>query len=271
MPELPEVETVRRGLKSGLQGRRVLLVQVRQPELRWTIPKNINDRIAGQKILSIRRRGKYLLIDSSKGSLLVHLGMSGSFRIVDVTILPTAHEHYDLVLDNGCIVRYRDPRRFGALLWAGRHAETHPLLSRIGPEPFSPEFSGGYLYEISRNRHCSVKTLLMNSQIVAGIGNIYASEILFRSKINPSRPANRISKVRYAALVDNAQKVLQEAISSGGTTLKDFTATEGGKGYFSTHLNVYGKAGKPCPRCQSLIVRRILAQRSSYYCPSCQH
>lgn len=270
MPELPEVETVRRGLKSALKGQRISKVQVRQPQLRWPIPKHLSDQVGGQKILTIRRRGKYLLVDTRPGSLLIHLGMSGSLRLVEAGTTPMVHEHYDLELASGLIVRYRDPRRFGALLWAGRRAEIHPLLSSIGPEPFSSGFSSEYLYRISRNRHCSIKSLLMNSQVVAGIGNIYASEILFHCRISPARSARHISKVRYAALVESTKEVLGDAIRCGGTTLKDYTDAKGSQGYFRTHLNVYGKAGNPCPRCQSILVRKVLAQRSSYYCPACQ-
>ncbi len=271
MPELPEVETTRRALLATLQGRRILRLVVREPRLRQPIPARLSRQLAGTRIETLERRAKYLLLRTAAGSALIHLGMSGSLRIADPASPPAPHDHYDLILDNGCCVRYRDPRRFGLLLWAGRHPERHPLLRSIGPEPFSDRFTGEYLHTISRTRSASVKSLLMNAHVVAGIGNIYANEALYRAAIHPHRPARRIGHARYTVLAAAVRAVLAEAIEAGGTTLRDFHFGAGNTGYFRIQLDVYDHAGDPCPRCKTPLRRLVIAQRASYFCPRCQH
>ncbi len=271
MPELPEVETTRRALIATLQGRRIRCLVVREPRLRQPIPARLSQQLAGTRIETLERRAKYLLLRTAAGSALIHLGMSGSLRIADPASPPAPHDHYDLILDNGCCVRYRDPRRFGLLLWAGRHPERHPLLRSIGPEPFSDRFTGAYLYTISRARRASVKSLLMNAHVVAGIGNIYANEALYRAAIHPHRPARRIGLARYTVLAATVRAVLAEAIEAGGTTLRDFHSGTGTAGYFRIRLDVYDHAGDPCPRCKTPLRRLVIAQRASYFCPCCQH
>jgi formamidopyrimidine-DNA glycosylase len=226
--------------------------------------------LAGARIFGISRRAKYLILATERGHALVHLGMSGSLRIVKADVAPTAHEHYDLALEGGRILRYRDPRRFGLLLWAGNHPEKHPLLAHLGPEPFGEEFTGEYLYRTSRGRRAPVKAFLMDSRIVAGVGNIYANEALFRAGIHPRRAAGRIGPARYTVLADAVSDVLAESIEAGGTTLRDFVAAEGNPGYFRIRLAVYDHAGKPCPRCATPIRRQVIAQRATYFCPRCQ-
>lgn len=270
MPELPEVETTRRGLEPHLTGQRIRLLDVREQRLRRPVPPDLARRLAGATIHSLDRRGKYLLLRTDRGAALAHLGMSGSLRIVDRALPPGKHEHYDLVLDNGSVARYLDPRRFGLLLWAGRQPERHPLIARLGPEPLGAGFGGDYLYRASRDRRVTVKNFLMNPRIVVGVGNIYAGEALFRAGIHPRRPAGRIGAKRYAWLARAVRDVLAEAIKQGGTTLRDFVAAEGNPGYFRVRLAVYDHANEPCPRCGAPIRREIIGQRSSYYCPRCQ-
>ncbi|MGH8128921.1 MAG: bifunctional DNA-formamidopyrimidine glycosylase/DNA-(apurinic or apyrimidinic site) lyase [Gammaproteobacteria bacterium] len=271
MPELPEVETTRRALAGTLEGRRIHRLVVREPRLRQPIPTRLPQRLAGARIEVLERRAKYLLMRTEVGSALIHLGMSGSLRITDPAIAPEPHDHYDLILDDGLCVRYRDPRRFGLLLWAGAHPEAHRLLRDIGPEPFAEDFAGEYLYAISRARSGPVKSLLMDSHVVAGVGNIYASEALYRARIHPRRPARRVGLARYTALAVAVRGVLIEAIEAGGTTLRDFYSGTGTAGYFRIQLNVYDREGEPCARCGTPIRRLVIAQRASYFCPRCQH
>ncbi|MGH8162264.1 MAG: bifunctional DNA-formamidopyrimidine glycosylase/DNA-(apurinic or apyrimidinic site) lyase [Gammaproteobacteria bacterium] len=270
MPELPEVETTRRGVEPFLRGRRIAALVVRERRLRQPNPRGLEARLAGADILGISRRAKYLLLATERGYALIHLGMSGSLRIADAGLAPTRHEHYDLRLDNDRVLRYRDPRRFGLLLWAGARPERHPLLARLGPEPLGLDFDGAYLYGASRSRRAPVKAFLMDSHIVAGVGNIYANEALWRAGIHPRRAAGRIGLARYTLLAEAVRAVLTSAIAEGGTTLRDFVAAEGSPGYFRIHLTVYDRAGEPCPRCGTPIRREVIAQRATYFCPRCQ-
>ncbi|MGH8225815.1 MAG: bifunctional DNA-formamidopyrimidine glycosylase/DNA-(apurinic or apyrimidinic site) lyase [Gammaproteobacteria bacterium] len=270
MPELPEVETARRGLAPHLVGRRIAALLVRERRLRQAVPRGLEAKLAQAEIIGLDRRAKYLLLHTERGSVLAHLGMSGSLRIVDAELPAGPHEHYDLVLANGRAVRYRDPRRFGLLLWGGARPERHPLLARLGPEPLGSDFDGTCLYRASHGRRAPVKAFLMDSTVVAGVGNIYASEALYRAGIHPRRAAGRISAVRYALLAEAVRTVLAEAIAAGGTTLRDFVAAEGNPGYFRVRLAVYDREGESCPRCAAPIRRVVIAQRSSYYCPRCQ-
>jgi len=269
MPELPEVETTLRGIEPTLSGRRIDAVTVRNPALRWPVPAEIA-RAEGQRVLACRRRAKYLLVELESGGLLMHLGMSGSLRVCDAGDAPRTHDHFDLVLDSGRCVRFNDPRRFGALLWWEADPDDHALLRELGPEPLSDAFSGAHLWRLSRGRRGAVKTFIMDGRVVVGVGNIYASEALYMAGIHPSRPAGRISAARYDALAAAIRDVLGRAIRHGGTTLRDFVNSEGNPGYFAQELLVYERAGNPCFQCGAPIRRRVIGQRSSYYCVHCQ-
>ncbi|MHB1566368.1 MAG: bifunctional DNA-formamidopyrimidine glycosylase/DNA-(apurinic or apyrimidinic site) lyase [Acidiferrobacter sp.] len=269
MPELPEVETTRRGLLPVVTGRRIERLWVRDYRLRWPIDPGLPARLAGLTILTIDRRAKYLLLRLSQGSLIVHLGMSGSLRIVTTATAPGPWDPYDLILADGIILRLRDPRRFGALLWTLTPAH-HPLLAAIGPEPLASAFDGQYLYARSRGRRVAIRDFLLNSHIVAGIGNIYAHEALFAAGIHPTRAAGGISRGRYERLAQALIAVLKQAIAVGGTTLRDFAASDGRPGYFQQQLHVYGRGGKPCHQCQRPIRRQTVSGRGSYFCPHCQ-
>lgn len=270
MPELPEVETTRQGIRPLLVSHRISRVVVRQRQLRWPVPKQIDRTLPGQTIRAVDRRGKYLLLKTQKGTVILHLGMSGSVRIVDQNTVPTVHDHVDIVLDNGQCLRLRDPRRFGALLWTTADPETHWLLSGLGPEPLGPSFSGAYLYQRAAGRRIAVKSFIMDSRIVVGVGNIYANEALFLAGIHPQRAAGRISKARYEKLAAAIREVLRASIEMGGTTLRNFSNGDGQPGYFKQSLRVYGRAGEPCITCGHKLVERRIGQRSSFYCPACQ-
>lgn len=270
MPELPEVETTRRGIEKVLLNAQVKQLIVRDCRLRWPVPEGLEQKVAGQNILSVGRRAKYLLIELESGYLLWHLGMSGSIRIVEEHSPLKKHDHIDLVLEGGKAIRFNDPRRFGSLLWAGKDVLHHPLLASLGPEPLDGNFNGAYLYQKSRGRKVAVKNFIMDQKIVVGVGNIYASEALFASGILPARQAARVSKVRYKALVEQIKRILDEAIKQGGTTLNDFQQADGKPGYFKQELLVYGRAGDACAVCGEKIVKKNIGQRSSYYCPTCQ-
>ncbi|RMF98789.1 MAG: bifunctional DNA-formamidopyrimidine glycosylase/DNA-(apurinic or apyrimidinic site) lyase [Gammaproteobacteria bacterium] len=270
MPELPEVETTRRGIAPAIVGRRIHSLVLRSRRLRWPIPRRLPGRLAGARIQALRRRAKYLLLVTDRGTALIHLGMTGSIRLIFEDQAPKKHEHFDIVVENGPILRFHDPRRFGSLLWAGARPERHPLLSGLGPEPLGEDFHGDYLYAVSRGRRVSIKPFLMNSRIVVGIGNIYASEALFRAGIHPRRPAGRISLQRMRRLADAVRAVLNESLRSGGTTLRDFYAGDGRPGYFAQRLRVYERAEAPCPACATPIRQEVIGQRSSYFCPRCQ-
>jgi formamidopyrimidine-DNA glycosylase len=277
MPELPEVETTRRGIEPHLKNRIITDIIIRQPKLRWAIPAHIASTYPGQKIIEVNRRGKYLLIETqnkstSTSTLMFHLGMSGSLRILEQTVLPGKHDHVDILLDNNQLLRFHDPRRFGSLLEcpAGQ-PYTHPLLAKLGPEPLSEDFSADYLYQRSRNRSLSIKSFIMDSQVVVGLGNIYANETLFEAGIRPTRAAGKISRKRYANLVVEAKIMIENAILQGGTTLRDFVSATGTPGYFQQQLKVYGRENQPCVGCQTSIHKIKQNQRSSWYCPQCQH
>ena len=270
MPELPEVETTRRGLEPLVLGRTIERLEVREPRLRWPIAPDLGDRLAGRRIVRVSRRAKYLLFVTDAGTLLVHLGMSGSLRFhAKNAPPPDKHDHVDIVFSDGARLRYRDPRRFGTMQFAEDPAR-HPLLAGLGPEPLSDDFDADYLAKVSRGRQAAIKQHLMNAQIVAGLGNIYANEALYRAGIHPARPAGKIRRSRLAALVDAIRDVLRDAIEAGGTTLRDFADGNGRPGYFQLDLDVYGRAGEPCRRCGAPIRVAVIGQRSTYYCGRCQ-
>ena len=270
MPELPEVETVRRGITPYVVSQDIADVIIRQRRLRWPVPAGLGKRLRGQTVLSLRRRAKYLLFETQSGTLILHLGMSGSLRIVDRNVAAGKHDHFDLILANGCCLRLTDPRRFGSLHWTTRAADQHWLLRDLGPEPFDDRFDGAYLYACAQRRRLAVKNFIMDSRIVAGLGNIYASESLFAAGIHPARRAGRIALRRYETLADAVRTVLQSAIGAGGTTLRDFVDSSGRPGYFMQALNVYGRSGEACPQCKTPIYKKVIGQRASFYCPRCQ-
>ena len=269
MPELPEVETTRLGIAPHLLGRRIAKLVIRQPKLRWPIPQPLIACMPGQRIESIERRAKYLLVHTVAGSALLHLGMSGSLRVLDSGTPADKHDHYDWLLDSGRILRFTDPRRFGSLLWQPL-GSMHALLAHLGPEPLSDDFDGDYLWRLSRGRAASVKTFIMDQAIVVGVGNIYAAEALFAAGIHPRRKAGSVSRARYALLAEAIQRILKVAIKRGGTTLRDFISPDGVPGYFEQELTVYGRTDQPCRNCATAIRVITLGQRSTFYCPSCQ-
>lgn len=270
MPELPEVETTRRGIAPHLEGRRVRELVVREPRLRWPVDPTLADHLRGALLGPVERRAKYLLLPAGDaGTLILHLGMSGSLRVVPADTLPERHDHLDLVLDDGQALRLRDPRRFGAALWQPA-GTTHPRLAELGPEPLGPDFHGDYLYRASRGRRAAVKAFIMDNKVVVGVGNIYATEALFRAGIDPRRAAGRIGRKRYRQLADAIRAVLAEAIEAGGTTLRDFTHSDGAPGYFRIQLAAYGRAGEPCPACGRTLVTSQVGQRATVRCPACQ-
>jgi formamidopyrimidine-DNA glycosylase len=270
MPELPEVETTLRGIAPHLQGRRIDRLLVRERRLRYPIPADIEGQVQGQRITELRRRGKYLLLDLERGTILVHLGMSGSLRVLSSDLPPGKHDHLDLRLDGGDCLRLRDPRRFGVFLWTPDNPERHRLLAHLGPEPLGASFRGDYLYELSHRRRSAVKSFIMDANVVVGVGNIYANESLYRAGIHPERCCNRIGRGRYRRLAEQIRRVLASAIEQGGTTLRDFVQEDGSPGYFALSLKVYGREGEPCPGCGAPIHQRRIGQRSSFYCPKCQ-
>ncbi|HET7588026.1 MAG TPA: bifunctional DNA-formamidopyrimidine glycosylase/DNA-(apurinic or apyrimidinic site) lyase [Gammaproteobacteria bacterium] len=270
MPELPEVETARRGIAPHLEGHVIESAAIRQPRLRWPVPRDLDRTLRGATINTVARRGKYLLIETTAGTLIVHLGMSGSLRVLAAATAAGPHDHVDIVLDDNHCLRLKDPRRFGAVLFTRDDPLQHPLLRHLGPEPLTDEFDGGYLYSQARGRRVAVKNLLMNSRIVAGVGNIYANEALFLAAIHPLRAAGRIARPRCDLLAAAVKDVLNAAIAAGGTTLRDFTRDDGSPGYFRIELKVYDRAGEPCPRCGAPIKRVVSGQRATYYCPRCQ-
>lgn len=269
MPELPEVETTRRGLAPHVEGRRVVGVVLRRPDLRWPIPYDIVETLPGRRIDAVRRRAKYLLLDTTAGSALLHLGMSGSLRVLPADTPLRAHDHVDIALDSGQVLRFNDPRRFGCLLWQPA-GETHALLRGLGPEPLSDAFDGDYLFARSRKRAAPVKTFLMDQKVVVGVGNIYAAEALFAAGISPLREAGKVSRERYGALADAAKAILGHAITRGGTTLRDFISPDGAPGYFEQELSAYGRGGEPCPRCGRPLKQATIGQRASVWCGHCQ-
>ena len=271
MPELPEVETTRRALRTLVSGRQIQEVVVRNPRLRWPVSPELVQVLPGQVVRDLRRRAKYLLFDTSPGSLLIHLGMSGSLRVIDAGVPPEKHDHLDIVFQGARVLRMRDPRRFGAALWLP-DAWQHPLLSGLGPEPLAgdAESLAQHLHRNSRGRKLAVKNFLMDSRVVVGVGNIYASESLFLAGVNPLTAAGRIGLGRWRKISDAIRLVLDRAIAAGGTTLRDFRQSDGNPGYFAQQLEIYGRAGRACNRCGELIKSVRIGQRSSFYCPRCQ-
>lgn len=271
MPELPEVETVRRGIEPYLCGTTIKGVVVRERRLRWRVTEELERVVPGQQVIGVNRRGKYLLVETKAGVLIIHLGMTGHLRIIDQKHPLGAHDHIDLLLESGFLLRFNDPRRFGLMVWTNDDLTNHQLLAHLGAEPLEEGFDGKWLYHCSRRRRCSVKSLLMNNRLVVGVGNIYANEALFRSGIHPGRRSDRIGRNRYGRLAESVKSVLSDAIESGGTTLNDFVGSDGRPGYFAQALSVYGRESEPCPHCSSPIRRRVLSQRATFFCPHCQH
>jgi len=269
VPELPEVETTRRGLRPLVVGQTIRSLQVREPRLRWPVEPSLDQRLRNRTVQELSRRAKYLLMTTDAGTLLVHLGMSGSLRYLPQRSEPARHDHFDIQFVSGAMLRFNDPRRFGSLHWSAS-PEAHWLLKNLGPEPLGADFSGDYLWRISRGRRIAIKSLLMNGRIVAGLGNIYANEALFRAGIHPTRPAGRVSRKRLERLADAVEEVLREAIQAGGTTLQDFVGGDGKPGYFQLALDAYGRAGEPCVRCERPLRVRTVGQRATYYCANCQ-
>jgi formamidopyrimidine-DNA glycosylase len=270
MPELPEVETTLRGISPHIIGRDITEVVIRQPRLRWPIPEELSKKIAQQTLLSISRRGKYLLFEFATGHALIHLGMSGSLRIVEKNIPPSVHDHVDWVFDN-IVLRYHDPRRFGCVLWIEENPLQHKLLASLGPEPLLNEFTAEYLFARSRKRKQPVKQFIMDSHLVVGVGNIYANESLFMAKIKPLRKAGALTRTQCELLVTKIQQVLARSITQGGTTLRDFVGGDGKPGYFKQQLLVYGRGGEPCVDCGKALKEIRMADRSTVYCVDCQH
>ena len=270
MPELPEVETTLRGISPHVLGRRICVLVVRDARLRWPIPSDLPEKLQGQRIESLRRRGKYILICTEGGTFIVHLGMSGSWRIAGAEQPPRKHDHHDLILDNGVCLRYHDPRRFGCLLWTEDNPDQHPLIASLGPEPLEQGFTASYLHQLAGNRQIAVKSFIMDSHVVVGVGNIYANEALFRAGIAPQRAAGAISLEQYERLVKAIRDVLEASIQQGGTTLRDFVNESGNPGYFKQTLQVYARGGEPCRICGEAILTSRMGQRATYWCPVCQ-
>ncbi|HAI59026.1 MAG TPA: DNA-formamidopyrimidine glycosylase [Xanthomonadaceae bacterium] len=269
MPELPEVETTRRGLAPHLEGRRVTTVTLRRPDLRWPIPEAVCVRLPGQRIEAVERRAKYLLLRTAAGSAVWHLGMSGVMRVLPADTPVAVHDHVEVGLDDGRLLRFTDPRRFGSLLWQPV-GETHALLAGLGPEPLSDAFTGDTLFAASRGRKAAVKPFLMDQAVVVGVGNIYAAEALFEAGIRPTTPAGRVTRERYQRLAAAVKRILGCAIERGGTTLRDFLNPDGLPGYFEQELFVYGREGEACRVCASALKSLRLGQRATVWCPRCQ-
>lgn len=269
MPELPEVETIKCGLKPHLENTIIIDAVVRCAQLRWPIPVNLKTALSQQKILTLSRRGKYLFIHVTTGTLIIHLGMSGSLRLVSLDTQVTRHDHVDILLSSDVILRYHDPRRFGAILWTTAPPLHHPLIKSMGIEPLDTNFTGAYLQEKAFKRHVPIKSFIMNSKIVSGIGNIYAAEALFLAGIHPLQPAGKLTTSQYIKLVESIKEILQLAIIAGGTTLKDFVNSQGQPGYFSQKLSVYGRANLPCLVCQAPLKSIQIGQRSTVFCGHC--
>jgi len=270
MPELPEVEVTRRGIEPYLMGQRIAGVTVRNANLRWPIPGHLERTLVGLEVRQVARRAKYLLLDCGEGTLILHLGMSGSLRILSTSIPPQKHDHFDLELEGGTVLRLTDPRRFGAILWTSDDILQHPLLAQLGPEPLTLEFDGGVLYARTRGRGSSIKEVLMNSHVVVGIGNIYASEALFHASINPKTAAGRIGMGRCENLAQAIKETLKLAIKAGGSSLRDYVNSDGRAGYFQQQYWVYDRTGDLCRKCGAIIRQIKQGQRSSFYCPHCQ-
>jgi formamidopyrimidine-DNA glycosylase len=270
MPELPEVETTRRGIAGALIGHRIEEVIVRERCLRWPITPDLEHKLRGQVVRRVERRAKYILLGFDTGTVILHLGMSGSLRVLTQGTAPLTHDHWDLALDSGWVLRFHDPRRFGSLHWTEQDPQQHPLLARLAPEPLGADFDAEYLFKAARRRKVAIKLLIMNSQVVVGVGNIYASEALFRAGLRPTRAAGRLTRAGALRLVRAIKEVLAEAIEIGGTTLRDYVNAEGIPGYFRQRLFVYERGGEPCRVCRTPVRQITQGQRSTYYCPVCQ-
>lgn len=270
MPELPEVETSCRGIAPHIDQKTVAQVVVRNRALRWPIPDNFEKALSGQKLQRVHRRGKYLLLEFVTGTALLHLGMSGNVRIVTRNTPVEKHDHLDIDFGDSAVLRLNDPRRFGAALWTVEPIDQHPLIAHLGPEPLTEQFDSQCLYKASRKRKMPIKSLIMDSQVVVGVGNIYANEALFMSGIRPRRAAGRLTRIEAERLTENIKKVLSDAIKRGGTTLKDFVGGDGKPGYFAQELLVYGRGGETCKRCGELLKEIRMNNRATVYCPSCQ-
>jgi formamidopyrimidine-DNA glycosylase len=270
VPELPEVETTRRGIRAAIVGRTIREFDLREPRLRWPVAPTIAAEIAGQRVLEVDRRAKYLLIRLERGTLIAHLGMSGSLRVMPAGAARLLHDHYDLVLDSGQCLRFNDPRRFGSLHWCTDDPSEHVLLASLGPEPLDPGFDAEYASARANGRKVAVKLFLMDQRIVVGVGNIYASEALFRAGVRPRRAAGRVKRAEWVRIVAAIREVLADAIVQGGTTLRDYVNADGTPGYFRQKLFVYERHGEPCRRCATPIRHLVQGQRSTYFCPSCQ-
>ncbi len=274
MPELPEVETTLRGIKPHIDKQTIKQAIVRNKNLRWPVPRGLSAKLSNQKVTRVSRRGKYLLLETKPGTVIIHLGMSGSLRILPAGSKAEKHDHVEIVFKNGKCLRLRDPRRFGCVLFTGKPTDEsiaqHKLLKNLGPEPLSDDFNSEDLFDKSRKRKVAVKNFIMDSKVVVGVGNIYASEALFLAGIRPNRPSGKVTKAEYTKLVKSIKKVLKAAIKAGGTSLRDFTRSDGRPGYFSQSLNVYNRKGEPCPNCGKAIKQATIGQRSTYYCTDCQ-
>jgi len=272
MPELPEVETTCRGIRPHLTGHTVEKVVLRETRLRWPVDSSLPKALAGKKLEKVSRRAKYILMDFSDANLVIHLGMSGSLRVLDLDTAhePGKHDHVDISFSNGKILRFCDPRRFGAILWL-QDVENHKLFNHLGPEPLSGEFTGDYLFKLSRKRKLPIKQFIMNADVVVGVGNIYANEALFLAGIHPDREVGRLSRKRLDRLVEEIKKVLKRAIKKGGTSLKDFEKPDGKPGYFVQELNVYGREGEPCVQCGRSLKSIRMNNRATVFCSKCQN
>lgn len=270
MPELPEVETTLRGIAPHTVGNTIQHCTVRDSRLRWPVPPDLCALVTGKTLRQLQRRGKYLLFYFDHGVALWHLGMSGSLRIVEARAAPGKHDHVDWVFARDTVLRFNDPRRFGALLWTAEPLAEHPLLNHLGPEPLAAAFNGDYLFNTTRKRSQAIKTLLMDARIVVGVGNIYANESLFTSGIHPLKAAAKLRRTQCHALALNIKTILQNAIARGGTTLRDFVGGDGKPGYFAQELQVYGRGGKACVKCAKPLTEKALAQRTTVYCTRCQ-
>lgn len=270
MPELPEVETSLRGIKPHINHQIIASIHIRQTHLRWPIPANLAAQLKNQRLNDIQRRGKYLLLSFNNGTLIIHLGMSGKLRVLTSDVPAQKHDHVDLVFKPDICLRYTDPRRFGAILFTTDDPLNHPLLKKMGPEPLSRHFTGDYLWERAKGKKTAVKSYVMDSSVVAGVGNIYATEALFAAGIRPDKQAGKVTQTQFIQLAAAIKTILKQAIKKGGTTLNDFTQSDGKPGYFSIELQAYGHAGDPCPRCHKPLKLSRLGQRATVYCSSCQ-
>lgn len=270
MPELPEVETTRRGIEPLVVNKTVARVVIHNPALRWPVPDELREELLGQNLHTLARRSKYLLFGFDRGTLIVHLGMTGHLRVTSSGAERRKHDHVEVIFTDGSALRYNDSRRFGAILWTAGEPLQHERLAALGPEPFDPGFNAAYLFHLSRGRKVAVKPFLMDAKVVVGVGNIYASEALFRAGIAPARAAGKVSKAAFERLVSAVRGILEEAICAGGTTIRDFADSQGRPGYFKQELRVYGRRGEACTACGSLITQIRLGQRSTFFCMKCQ-